>query len=232
MTPRDPAVPGDAGQARPDQPGDARDARRASASSAPSSGRRHEEERFDDASRDLFDTSLRVNRLFAMTIPTMTAIFNLSTVAVIWFGAMRVERGEPADRQPDRVPPVPAADPVRGPDRRVHVHPRSRARRSRRAGSGRSCDTEPIDPRPGATRRPAPIRADRGVVEFRDVEFRYPGAEQPVLRDISFRARPGRDDGDRRQHRQRQVDAHQPHPALLRRDAAARCSSTASTSAS
>src|SRR5262249_35423153 len=32
---------------------------------------------------------------------------------------------------------------------------------------------------------------DRGVIEFRDVEFRYPGAEQAVLRGISFRARPG-----------------------------------------
>jgi ATP-binding cassette subfamily B multidrug efflux pump len=54
---------------------------------------RHEEQRFDAASRDLFDTSLRVTRLFAITIPTMTAIFNLSTVAVIWFGAMRVNDG-------------------------------------------------------------------------------------------------------------------------------------------
>ena len=34
---------------------------------------RHEEERFDVANRDLFETSLRVNRLFAITIPTMTA---------------------------------------------------------------------------------------------------------------------------------------------------------------
>ena len=43
---------------------------------------RHEEARFDDASRDLFDTTLRVGRLFAVTIPIMTAILNLSTVAV------------------------------------------------------------------------------------------------------------------------------------------------------
>jgi ATP-binding cassette, subfamily B, multidrug efflux pump len=38
---------------------------------------------------------------------------------------------------------------------------------------------------------PAPDGLDRGVVEFRDLEFRYPGAEQPVLRGISFRAEPG-----------------------------------------
>src|SRR5438876_6833359 len=49
---------------------------------------------FDDSSRDLFETSIRVNRLFAMTIPVMTAILNLSTVAVMWFGASRVDSGQ------------------------------------------------------------------------------------------------------------------------------------------
>ena len=44
--------------------------------------------------RDLFDTGLRVNRLFAITFPVMTPIFNLSTVAVMWFGAVRVDSGE------------------------------------------------------------------------------------------------------------------------------------------
>src|SRR5207244_10270784 len=55
---------------------------------------RDEEERFDEASLDLFDTSIRVNRLFALTIPVMTGILNLSTVAVMWFGAMRVDSGQ------------------------------------------------------------------------------------------------------------------------------------------
>ena len=53
----------------------------------------HEERRFDTANRDLFDTQLAVGRLFALTIPVMTAILNLSTVAVIWFGAIRVADG-------------------------------------------------------------------------------------------------------------------------------------------
>jgi len=54
----------------------------------------HEEKRFDDANVDLFSTALRVNRLFAITIPVMTLILNLSTVGVMWFGALRVESGE------------------------------------------------------------------------------------------------------------------------------------------
>ena len=52
--------------------------------------------------------------------------------------------------------------------------------------------TEPsiVDPAPGPAAGPDPNRL-RGVVEFRDVEFTYPGAEAPVLKDISFIARPG-----------------------------------------
>ena len=54
---------------------------------------RHEEQRFTDASRDLFDTQLRAGRLFALTQPVIFAIFNLSTVAALWFGAIRVQDG-------------------------------------------------------------------------------------------------------------------------------------------
>ena len=53
----------------------------------------HEEKRFDGASLDLMDTGLRVNRLFAITLPALMAIMNLSTVAVLWLGAFRVDSG-------------------------------------------------------------------------------------------------------------------------------------------
>jgi ATP-binding cassette subfamily B protein len=154
----------------------------------------HEERRFDDANRDLFDTSIRVNRLFAVTIPVMTAILNLSTVAVMWFGALRVNSGEMpignltaflqyimqilfsvlmavfmvvflprAVVSAGRIQEVLETEPlVRDPE-----HPRPMSERA--AGDGHV----------------------GGTIEFRDVEFRYPGAEQPVLFDISFTARPG-----------------------------------------
>ena len=54
---------------------------------------RHEEARFETSSLDLYDTQLRAGRLFALTQPVIFAIFNLSTVAVIWFGAIRVQDG-------------------------------------------------------------------------------------------------------------------------------------------
>jgi ATP-binding cassette subfamily B protein len=153
---------------------------------------RHEEERFDEASLDLFDTTIRVNRLFAITIPMMTLILNLSTVAVVWFGAIRVE--SPTN-------PLSVGDLTAFLQYLTQILfavltavfmfifvPRAAV------SAGRILevlDTEPTIADPTA---PRPLPADaaaRGVVQFRDVEFRYPGAEEPILRGVSFTARPG-----------------------------------------
>ena len=147
---------------------------------------RHEEERFDEASLDLMDTSLRVNRLFAIVMPALMAIMNLSTVAILYFGAYRVESGEmpignltaflqyilqilfaimTAVIMFVMVPrAVVSADRIR----------------------------QVLDTVPAITDPPVPVSPRRhGHVEFRDVEFRYPGAEDAVLRHISFEANPG-----------------------------------------
>ncbi len=150
---------------------------------------RHEERRFDVASRDLFDTTVRVNRLFAVTIPTMTAILNLSTVAVMWFGAFRVSDGA-----------MPIGNLTAFLQYLTQILfavltavfmfiliPRGAVSAGRIV---EVLDTVPTirDPESPATVGPPD---SRGMVEFRDVEFRYPGAEQPVLRGITFTARPG-----------------------------------------
>ena len=149
----------------------------------------HEEERFDAASRDLFDTSLQVTRLFAITIPVMTAIFNLSTVAVIWFGAMRVNDGA-----------LPIGNLTAFMQYLAQILfavltavfmfiliPRGAVSGAR---IREVLDTEPMIHEPEHPVTPSdPTR--KGEVLFEDVEFRYPGAEHPVLRDIAFRAGPG-----------------------------------------
>ncbi len=152
---------------------------------------RHEEARFESASRDLFDVQLKAGRIFAITQPMIFAIFNLSTVAVLWFGAMRVESGD-----------LPIGNLTAFLQYLLQILfatltavfmfiliPRAAV------SSGRIrevLDTEPSIHDPAVPVLPAPDGLDRGVVEFRDLEFRYPGAEQPVLRGISFRAEPGR----------------------------------------
>jgi ATP-binding cassette subfamily B multidrug efflux pump len=150
---------------------------------------RHEEERFDTASRDLFGTSLRVTRLFAITIPTMTAIFNLSTVAVIWFGAMRVNDGQLSIGNLTAFMQYLAQIlfAVLTATFMFILIPRGAVS----AGRIREVlETEPLILEPEHPVSPSdPAR--RGEVVFEDLEFRYPGAEEPVLRDIAFRARPG-----------------------------------------
>jgi ATP-binding cassette subfamily B multidrug efflux pump len=146
----------------------------------------HEEERFDAVSRDLMDTSLRVNRLFAITIPALMAIMNLSTVAVLWFGAFRVDSGE-----------MPIGNLTAFMQYIIQILfaimtavimfvqvPRAAV------SAGRI--REVLDTEPSIGDPPIPVSPPRrGRVEFRDVEFRYPGAEEPVLRHISFEANPG-----------------------------------------
>jgi len=147
----------------------------------------HEQERFDVANRDLTATSLRVNRLFALMIPLLMAIFNLSTVAILWFGSIRVDSGE-----------MPIGNLVAFLQYVMQILmavmmavfmfvmvPRAVV------SSGRIQEvlrTRPTIDDP-ATPRTAPSTAGR--LEFHDVEFRYPGAQDPVLRDISIVVEPG-----------------------------------------
>lgn len=53
----------------------------------------YEQKRFDQANGDLTSTAIRVNKLMALLMPSMTLILNLTTVFIIWFGAMRIEAG-------------------------------------------------------------------------------------------------------------------------------------------
>jgi ATP-binding cassette subfamily B protein len=157
---------------------------------------RHEERRFNEANVDLFNTSLRVSRLFAVTIPVMTLILNLSTVGVMWFGAIRVESGE-----------MPIGNLTSFLQYLLQILfavlmavfmfvfvPRAAVSAGR---IQEVLETEPSIHDPDRPVRLASVEAGHdgrgsgGRIEFRNVEFRYPGAEDPVLRDVTFSAEPG-----------------------------------------
>jgi ATP-binding cassette subfamily B protein len=148
---------------------------------------RHEEERFDVANRDLTETSLSVTRLFALMIPTIMAIFNLSSVAIMWFGAMQVDSGgmQIGNLTAFLQYVMQILMSVMMATIMFVMVPRAAASAERIAAV---LDTEQSIHDPD---EPAALAAPRGVVEFRDVDFGYPGAEDPVLHGISFVARPG-----------------------------------------
>ena len=151
----------------------------------------HEEERFEVANKDLFDTAISVNRLFALTIPVMTAILNLSLVAVMWFGAMRVDSA---------TDPMPIGNLTAFLQYLMQILfavlmavimfvfvPRAAVS----AGRIQEVLEMAISVHDPEQPKALPEDTRRGTVEFRDVEFGYPGAESPVLHAISFVARPG-----------------------------------------
>jgi len=157
---------------------------------------RHEEERFEASNTDLYNTGLAVNRLFAVTIPVLTAILNLSTVGVMWFGAIRVDSGE-----------MPIGNLTAFLQYLLQIMfaalmavfmfvlvPRAAVSAGR---IQEVLETEPAISDPARPVRLQPVdcngtgRRRGGRVEFRSVEFRYPGAQDPVLHDVSFEAQPG-----------------------------------------
>jgi ATP-binding cassette subfamily B protein len=149
---------------------------------------RHEEERFEVANQDLTATSLQVNRLFAVMLPLLMAIFNLSSVAILWFGSIRVSSGE-----------MPIGNLVAFLQYVMQILfavmmavfmfilvPRAVV------SSARIQEVLRTEPSIGDPATPVAPPAGPGALEFGDVEFRYPGAQDPVLRGISFRVEPGR----------------------------------------
>jgi ATP-binding cassette subfamily B protein len=146
-----------------------------------------EEARFDAVNRDLTDTALRVNRLFAVMIPSLGLVMNLSTVGVLWFGAIRVEDGA-----------MPIGNLTAFLQYILQILfalmmavvmfvmvPRAAV------SADRIREVLETEPSIGDPDEPAPLPPPSGTVELREVEFRYPGAQEPVLRGISFTARPG-----------------------------------------
>lgn len=146
----------------------------------------HEEARFDVANLDLMDTSLSVNRLFAVTLPTVFLIMNLSQVAVIYLGAFRVDQGGmPIGNLTAFLQYIMLVlFSVLGATMMLVMVPRAQV------SAGRI--NEVLDTVPSITDPVSPVSPARsGRVELRDVSFSYPGAEDAVLRGISFEARPG-----------------------------------------
>jgi ATP-binding cassette subfamily B multidrug efflux pump len=147
----------------------------------------HEEVRFDEANRDLTDTSLRVNRLFAMMIPFLFGVMNLSTVAIVWFGAERIDSGGmPIGNLSAFLQYVmQILFAVMMAALMFVMVPRAAAA-AERIQQVLDSEAELCDPDV-----PADLPEPHGLVEFDNVEFGYPGAEEPVLCGISFSARPG-----------------------------------------
>jgi ATP-binding cassette subfamily B protein len=147
----------------------------------------HETERFDIANLELTKISLTANRIIALLMPVMMIVMNFSTIAIVWFGSVRINNGEMQ---------VGALMAFLQYAMQIMfalimlsmlfvMLPRASAS-AVRINEVLAIEAEINDPE-----QVKKADTKRGYVEFRDVTFSYPGAEQPALSHISFTARPG-----------------------------------------
>jgi ATP-binding cassette subfamily B multidrug efflux pump len=146
-----------------------------------------EVERFAGANADVTDTAMRAGRLFAIMFPFVMLVLNVSSVAVLWFGAYRVEEGslQVGSLIAFLTYLVQILMAVMFATFLAFLLPRA-AVSSQRIGEVLDTESSVVVPA-----NPVTALHGRGEIELRGVSFAYPGAEAPVLRDLDIRVEPG-----------------------------------------
>ena len=151
------------------------------------STQKHEEERFDKANKDLTRTNLFVNRVMTTMMPMMMLIMNGITVLIMWNGAHGVDAG--SMQVGDLMAFMQYTMQIVMAFLMISMFSIMLPRASVSAGRIEEVlQTEPVIRDPEQT--VSFDDAKRGLVEFKNVSFRYPGAEENVLENISFTAKP------------------------------------------
>lgn len=147
----------------------------------------YEKKRFKDVNYDLTNTSIKVNKIMAVLMPITALMFNFATIFIIWFGAIRVDNG--TMQVGDLMAFIQYIMQIMFALFMMSVMfvmiPRASASALRinevlnTVAEIKDLETLNINiPR-------------SGVIEFKDVTFSYPSAEEAILKDISFTAKPG-----------------------------------------
>ncbi|MFE5711537.1 ABC transporter ATP-binding protein [Streptomyces sp. NPDC056501] len=147
----------------------------------------YEEERFRRANADLTDVSMATGRLMALMFPVVMTVVNVSSVAVVWFGAHRIDSG---GMQIGALTAFLAylmqiVMAVMMATFMFMMVPRAEvcAERIEEVLATESSVVPPAEPVTTLDRR--------GHLEVKSADFRYPGAEESVLKDVGLVARPG-----------------------------------------
>src|SRR5437660_822130 len=148
---------------------------------------KYEEHRFDEANLDLTNVSIKVNRLVASLMPIMMLCLNFSSVAILWFGAIRINNGQM--QVGALIAFLQYAMLILFALLMISMMfimlPRAAA------SADRINEVLAIEPEIKDTDHVKRADKQKGYVEFQNVTFSYPGAEEPALSHISFSAVPG-----------------------------------------
>lgn len=149
----------------------------------------YEKKKFDKANMDLTKTNLFVSRLMSIMMPTMMFIMNATMILIIWVGAKEIDAG--SMQVGDMMAFMQYAMQIIMSFLMISMVSIMLPRASvsiARIGEILDVDLEIKDPE-----NPVEVKDNsNGLVEFKNVSFKYPGAEECVLEDISFTAKPGK----------------------------------------
>ncbi|MFE5242854.1 MULTISPECIES: ABC transporter ATP-binding protein [unclassified Streptomyces] len=147
----------------------------------------YEERRFRSANTELTDIALSTGRLMALMFPTVMTVVSVSSVAVVWFGAHRIDSGgmEIGALTAFLAYLMQIVMSVMMATFMFIMIPRAEVC-AERIQEVLETDSSVVPPTAPVTKLPA-----HGHLEIRGAEFRYPGAEEPVLRSVDLVARPG-----------------------------------------
>lgn len=146
-----------------------------------------ERQRFDRANANIMRLAFAIGTLFAVLFPFVMFVMNMGSVGVMWFGGMRVDAGEMQVGQLTAFLQylMQILMSVMMATMMVMMAPRAAvcAKRIMEVLGTSSTVVPPTDP--------VTVLPEQGTVRFEDVEFAYPGADDPVLSGITFEMRPG-----------------------------------------
>jgi len=149
----------------------------------------HQRKRFDEANLDLTDTAIRLNRLIAFLLPALIVMLGLTNVGIIWVGSHRIDAGTM------QVGAMIASIQYSMQILFAVFMVTAMFVMLPRASASAARINEVLELAPEIVDAAAPaqpqVATRRGFVEFQDVTFQYPGAEEPALTGVSFTAHPG-----------------------------------------
>lgn len=147
----------------------------------------HEKQKFEKANLDYTQTAIKVNTIMATMMPVMMLVFNLGVVVILWYGGVRIDQNQM--QIGDLMAFIQYAMQIMF---SMFMMTMIFMMIPRASASGvRINEVLAITSTIHNTEEAKNLSSKQAAIEFKNVTFSYPGAEQPAIRDISFRAEPG-----------------------------------------
>ena len=171
-----------------------------------------EEKRFDGANKDLMKTNIFVNRAMTIMMPALMLVMNSIAVLIVWVGGQNVDQG--IMQVGDMMAFIQYTMQIVMAFLMISMISIMLPRASVSANRiNEVLETEPAIKDKEETKKFDPTK--KGLVEFKNVSFRYPDADTEILEDIDFTAEPGKTTAIIRKYRKWKINNCKPYSKIL-----------------